>query len=36
MNNHRYVICAAVKTTDGAVHVGKRHSDCFALIGALG
>ncbi len=32
-----YIICAAVWTrSDGIVHVGKRHSDCFALIGALG
>lgn len=32
----RYVVCAAVKTTDGTVHLGKRHSDCFALIGTIG
>lgn len=32
----RWIVCAAVKTTDGVVHTGKRHSDCFTLIGALG
>lgn len=35
-NDGRYVVCAAVKTEDGAVHTGHRHADCFALIGALG
>jgi hypothetical protein len=30
-----YIVCAAVKTKDGIVHVGKRHSDCFTLIGTL-
>lgn len=31
-----FIRCAAVKTTDESVHLGKRHPDCFVAIGVIG